>query len=416
MARMIKPLTATEIKNAKPKDKDYKLFDGDGLYLFITKSGSKKWRLKYTFEGKEKTLSFGDIKDIPLSRARELKIEYRQKIKNGINPSEEKQKVKNKIKLNDLKKNHTVKILLTELLNEQLQKQDISEPHHKRTLLSYKNDVFPIYENHNISDIDVDDIKTIISKVSERGAVESSRKLYYALNKAFKILVTRNNSKEENKNYGLKFNPCSQISINELVGQKSTKNYPTITDDKGIKALLLNIDEYMGDFTTKQALRMLPYVFVRPYNIRYAEWSEIDFKLKQWNIPAKKMKTKADLIVPLTDSVIKILNEIKPFSGDGQYIFPSLKNKNSPMSDNTLLGAIRRLGYSKDEFVPHGFRAMFSTIAHEKSKYKHDIIETQLAHSVGSSVSKAYNRAEYLEDRVNLMQWWSNYLDKLKKD
>lgn len=416
MAKKIKPLTATEIKNAKPKEKDYKLFDGDGLYLFITKSGSKKWRLKYTFEGKEKTLSFGDIKDIPLSRARELRVEYRQKIKNGIDPSLEKKKAKQEIKIKNIKKNHSVKILFTELLDEQLHKQEISEPHYKRTLFSYNNDVFPIYKDYNISDIEVDDIKTIISSVSDRGAVESSRKLYYALNKAFKILVTRNNSKDDNKNYGLKFNPCSQISINELVGQKSTKNYPTITDNEGIKALLLNIDEYTGDFTTKQALRMLPYVFVRPYNIRYAEWNEIDFKLKQWNIPANKMKTKSDLIVPLTDSVIKILNEIKPFSFDGKYIFPSLKNKNSPMSDNTLLGAIRRLGYSKEEFVPHGFRAMFSTIAHEKSKFKHDIIETQLAHSVGSSVSKAYNRAEYLEDRVKLMQWYSDYLDNLKKD
>ncbi|WP_304546138.1 tyrosine-type recombinase/integrase [Sulfurimonas microaerophilic] len=417
MARYTKPLTVNEIKNAQPKEKDYKLFDGEGLFLLIKKNGVKTWKLKYTFEGKEKLLVIGNFTDIPLAKARELKSKYRQQIAEGINPSEQRQNKKKAIKEKHIAEEEntrfTFKNLAEQLLLERLTNNDISDVHYKRMLNAFKNDAYPFIENKPIKNVTTNDIKTIITKVAERGANESARKLYYALSKTFKTLITRDNPQNPDYNYQIT-NPPAPLDLESLVGKRTKQNYPTFIKDNDIKALLLNIDEYTGDYTTKQALRMLPYVFVRPYNIRYAEWNEIDLKNKQWTIPGTKMKTKHELIVPLTNSVIKILEEMKPFSGDGQYIFPSLKNKNAPMSDNTLLGAIRRLGYSKDEFVPHGFRAMFSTIAHEKSPFLHDVIETQLAHSVGNSVSKAYNRAKYLEERVKLMQWWSDYLDALK--
>lgn len=417
MARQTKPLTANEIKNAQPKNKDYKLFDGEGLHLLVKKNGAKKWRLKYNFEGKEKLLSFGDYKDIPLSKARELKIKYRQQIAEGIDPSFEKQKKKVAIKEKQIEESEnskfTFKNLSERLLLERLTNNDISDLHYKRMLNSFINDVYPYIGNKPIKDITTYDLKTIIAKVTERGANESARKLYYAISKTFKTLITRDNPQNPEYNYKIT-NPPAQLDLESLIGKKTKNNYPTFTKDNDIKALLLNIDKYTGDYTTKQALRMLPYVFVRPFNIRYAEWKELDLKNKQWKIPAEKMKTKHELIVPLTDSVIEILEEMKPFSGEDKYIFPSLKNQNAPMSDNTLLGAIRRLGYSKGEFVPHGFRAMFSTIAHEKSSFAHEVIETQLAHSIGNSVSKAYNRAKYLEDRIKLMQWWSDYLNTLK--
>ncbi len=160
---------------------------------------------------------------------------------------------------------------------------------------------------------------------------------------------------------------------------------------------------------------MLAYTFVRPANIRLALWSEIDFKNRQWVIPAKKMKTKDEFIVPLSDTLITLLQEVQQYSSGSPYLFPSTKSKTTPLSDGALLGAIRRMGYTKEEFTPHGFRALFSTIAHEKSPFKYDVIETQLAHSVGNSVSQAYNRAKYLDERVELMQWWSDYLDDVRK-
>ncbi|MDQ7068747.1 MAG: site-specific integrase [Sulfurimonas sp.] len=160
---------------------------------------------------------------------------------------------------------------------------------------------------------------------------------------------------------------------------------------------------------------MLAYTFVRPVNIRLALWSEINLKAKQWVIPSKKMKTRDEFIIPLTDTLIKLLKEIKLYAGDSPYLFPSTKSKTTPLSDGALLGAIRRMGYTKEEFTPHGFRAMFSTITHEKSPFKYDVIETQLAHNIGNSVSQAYNRAKYLDERVQLMQWWSDYIDEVQR-
>jgi integrase len=411
------PLTDTKIKSAKPKDKKYKLADGGGLYVEVAKSGSKLWRLKYQFNGKEKLLSLGAYPSITLKRARELREENKTLIAEGINPSELKKEKKEQAKAKEIQKEQDKKFtfenLANDLLLERLESGEISQVHHKRMYNSFINDVYPFIGDKPIKKVTTHDIKAIISNVANRGANESARKLYYAISKTFKTLVTRDNPYNPETNYQIT-NPPADISLDDLIGKKAKRNYPTITDDKGIRELLLAIDTYGGNFTTKQALRMLPYVFVRPFNIRHAEWSEINFKQKQWIIPGKKMKTKRELIIPLTDTVIEILKETKPFTGTGKYIFPSLKGDQA-MSDNTLTSALRRLDYTKEQFVPHGFRAMFSTVAHEKSKFSHEAIETQLAHSVGSSVSQAYNRAIYLDERVQLMQWWSDYLDNLKK-
>ena len=241
--------------------------------------------------------------------------------------------------------------------------------------------------------------------MERRGVHDSVRKLYFSISKTFKWAVSNRIANR---------NPASDIDLGELLGKPQVKNYSTLLKDDEIRGLLLAIDGYQGEYTTKQALKLMSNTAVRTINIRYAEWGEIDFKTKQWNISASKMKTKTDLIVPLSQSAIKILKDMKEYTGNSKYIFPSTKSRTAPMSDNTLLGAIRRLGFTKEEFTPHGFRAMFSSITHEKSKFSHEAIETQLAHSVGTSVSRTYNRAMYLVERVALMQWWSDYLDEVK--
>ena len=404
MARTINPLTDTKIRTAKPKTKDYKLFDGGGLYITITKAGGKIWRLKYYLESKEKLLTIGRYPDITLNEARILKEQYKAEIAKGIDPSKEKQALKQAKEEAKEKAKNTFKKIALERLEKQ--KSTISEGHYKRTINAFKNDCFKYIGDKNIDDVTAKDLIKILQIMNDRGVNDSARKLFYSINKTFKWAVA--NAKAER-------NPAGDILLEEILGKKTQQHYPTITDDIGIKNLLISIKEYQGELSTKYALLMLAYTFVRPSNVRLALWSEIDLNAKQWVIPAKKMKAKDEFIIPLSDTLIELLKEIKLYSEDSPYLFPSTKSKTTPLSNGAFLGAIRRMGYTIEEFTPHGFRAMFSTIAHEKSPFKYDVIETQLAHSVGNAVSQAYNRAKYLNERVELMEWWSNYLDEVQR-
>ena len=412
-------LTDRTIKAAKPKEKDYKLTDGGGLFLLITKNGGKRWRFKYRFDNKEKIYAIGIYPDVSLSDARIIKNDLRSKVAGGVSPTDEKRKAKEEQQKQDdtkmIKKLFTFEKLAGDILEEWLQNGSIGDAHYKRTKLYFVNDAYPIIGDIPIGEITPHNIKSVIERVNKRGRNESARKLFYALSKVFRIFVTRNNPNESSRNYRIDINPCLSIDITDLIGKPTGRHYPTITDDKGIKALLLAIDDYKGDFVTKQALRLMPYTALRSHNIRFAEWSEIDFNEKRWNIPGDKMKTKQDFTIPLTSSMITILEDTKVLTGEDRYIFPSFRDKSRPMSDNTLLGAIRRLGYTKDEFVPHGFRAMFSTVLREKTDFKDELIEFSLAHSIGSKVSQSYNRSKYMDQRRELMQWWSDFLDDTKK-
>lgn len=395
-------LTDTKIKSAKAQDKDYKLFDSGGLFLLVTKSGGKHWKLKYYFNGKEKKLSIGKYPLISLADARKKRDEAKALISDEVDPNQKKKQdiiIKQKEEQEQL---NTFEIIALQRLDKV--KDTISESHYKRTLRGFKNDCFKYIGSKSINEVTADDIIEILQRMEKRGVNDSARKLYFSISKTFKWAVSNRIAKR---------NPANDIDLNELLGKQKVTSYATLTADDDIRGLLASIDGYRGEYTTKQALKFMSYTAVRTINIRHAEWSEIDFKAKQWNIPASKMKTSTDLIVPLTPSATKILQEMQDLTGGGKYIFPSIRSGNRAMSDNTMLGAVRRLGFTKEEFTPHGFRAMFSSIAHEKSSFKHEVIETQLAHSIGNAVSKAYNRALYLDERVELMQWWSDYLDNL---
>lgn len=404
MARTVTPLNATQIKQAKPQTKDYKLSDGGGLYLLVTKAGGKHWKLKYRFNGKEQKLSLGAYPEITLLKARSLRDEHKSTIAHGINPNKEKKEQKAIQQEEEIKATNTFKNIALERLEKQ--RDTYSEAHFNRTLNAFNNDCFQFIGDKNIDEVEASDLIKILQVMADRGVNDSARKLYYAINKTFKWAVANEKAKR---------NPAADILLEEILGKRSKKHYPTITDDQGIKNLLTSINEYQGEPSTRYALLLLAHTFLRPSNVRLALWSEVDFKTKQIVLPAKKMKTRDEFIVPLSGQVLELLKEVQQYSGDSPYLFPSTKSKTTPLSDGALLGAIRRMGYSSDEFTPHGFRAMFSTIAHEKSSFKYDVIETQLAHSVGNSVSQAYNRAKYLDERVELMQWWSDYLDEVKK-
>lgn len=402
MARMTKPLTATEIKTIKSREKDFKLFDGGGLYLLVKRTGGKLWRLKYRFEGKEKVLTLGKYPEVSLADVRKKREDIKAKVASGIDIAANN-KAKKIAVASELKKNkNTFEIIATRYLEK---RNELNEAYKVRLERSFKNDVFKFIGNYAIEEIKPKQIIDIVKRVEERGAVESAHRLFTQISKVFKYAVS---------NQIVERNPCSEMDKNEILKTHIRKNYPTITDPKEIKLLLSAIDEFTGHYTTKMALKLAPYVFVRPFNLRHAEWNEIDLEARLWRIPADKMKTKKEHIIPLTDTTVSIFKEMKDFSKDAKYIFHSLRSTISPMSDATLNNALRRMGYSKEEMVTHSFRAMFSTIAHEKSNFKHEVIETQLAHTVGTDVSRAYNRALYLDERKELMQWWSEYLDDVK--
>lgn len=403
MARVTTALSATEIKNAKAREKNYKLFDGRGLFLLVNKTGSKLWKLKYIFEGKEKLLALGAYPNLSLADARMQRDLYKEQVLRGIDPSAERKAKKEIFKEDIQKKINTVENIADAYFEK---RNELNYAYKVRLERSFKNDVFPFIGKLSIKDVTAKDIIGIVKHVESRGAIESSHRLFTQISKLFKYAVSNQLADR---------NPCNDMDKNEILKAHVKKHYPTITNPKEIKDLLNAIAEYSGDYTTKMALKLAPHVFVRPHNLRFAEWSEIDFENKLWKIKAEKMKTKREHIIPLTDATLEIFKEMHKYSSDAKYIFHSLRSKTQAMSDATLNNALRRLGYSKDELVVHGFRAMFSTIAHEKSSFSHEVIETQLAHSVGSEVSRAYNRALYLHEREDLMHWWSDYLLSLEK-
>jgi integrase len=409
MARQTKPLTAKEIKAAKPKAKKYKLSDGGGLFLQINSNGSKLWRLNYRFNDKLKEYAIGVYPDIQLAKAREIREELRTLVASEIDINELKKQKKALTKKEEVKKQNTFYTISQKWLDSY--KKEISENYHTKLHRSLELYVYPTIKKHAIEDITRIDIINILQSLKDRDLIETGNRIATLINKIFMYAVTYEYAPH---------NIMADIDKKIILGKKIQKNYPTFTKEKDIKGLLLSMDDYTGDYTTKMALKMLPYVFVRSYNIRYCEWSEIDLKNNIWTIPAHKMKTKIEFILPLPQQVISILNEMKDFSGGGKYVFPSFRDKNRPMSDNTLISALRRLGYTKDEIVPHGFRAMFSTLAYEKANdenghnYTGEVIEALLAHKEPNKIKAAYNRSSYIEPMKGLICWYADYLDEVK--
>ena len=401
MPRRAETLSATKVKNAKSKEKDYKMFDGGGLFLLVTVKGSKLWKLKYRINNKEKLLSFGKYPLISLSEARELRDLNKKLIKQGLDPQEYKNAKKQEQKTKQQELNNTFKKIALERLEKS--RSELSEAHYKRTMGGFKNYVFPAIGEKLINEIDAIDIINILRHMVDKKIKNSAQKVYQSINKTFKYAVANGYTSR---------NPASDFDVKEIIGKITQNHYPIITDTKGIRKLLNSINNYGGEFSTKNALIFMAHTFVRPTNIRLALWDEIDLENRQWVIPAHKMKTNNEHIVPLSRQMLELLKEVKKYNGDSMYLFPSEKSPNTPLSDGTFLRAIRKMGYTKEDFTPHGFRGMFSTLANEKSDFPHEVIEIQLAHSVGSRVSQAYNRAQYLDQRVELMQWWSDYLDK----
>lgn len=404
MARITTPLSKKEIDAAKPIEKMYKIFDGGGLYLEVPVKQSKRWRIKYKFDGKEKTLSLGTYSNVSLKSARIKREKIKQLLDEGIDPSQQRKEKKEQVIQAQEESKNTFERSAT-LYIEHL-RPDRQEKYWNSVESAFKRLINPIIGDKNINDVKAKDIIDVLNHIQNRGTIETAHRLFTQISSVFKYAVSHEYAER---------NPCNDMDKNHVLKKVQTQHYATITDNEQIGKLLYDINKYSGAYTVRMALSFAPYVAIRPYNIRFARWKDIDFDANLWRIPKEEMKTKQEHLIPLTESTLKILLEVQNFTGDGEYIFPSDRNPNRPFSDTTLNKALTRMGYDSSKLVTHGFRAMFSTIANEQSNFRSEVIETQLAHKVGTEVSRAYNRAQYLQGRKELIQWWSDYLDDQKQ-
>ena len=389
-------LTNTQLKTLKGKNKLYRVTDYDGLSIEVPIKGKLRWRFRYRFSNKAIQKSFGTYPEVSLKDARVLRDDARILIAKDIDPFPSK-------KIQETKEEKTFKEW-SEYYLEKV-RDDVTGTHVARTLKGFKADVYPYIGDIPMNDIKAKNIIQVVNTMANRGAKESAKKVFSSISRCFQVCMA-------NFPDDIERNPCKDIALRDLLGKHKEVHYPIITSSRELGILLNAISEYQGHTSTRLALLMIAHTFVRPHNIRHAKWEQVNLDTAQWIIPSKEMKTRKELIVPLSTQVIEILKEVQSISSPDSYVFPSPKSKTTPLSDAALVGALRRLGYTKEQIVAHSFRGIFSTLTHEIAQFDHAIIETQLAHSVGSSVSKAYNRAIYLKERTQMMQWYSDLLEK----
>jgi integrase len=389
-------LTDTAIRNAKPKKKQYKLTDGKGMYVLVKQAG-KYFRLDYRFGGKRKTLALGVYPDVTLKEAREKRDEARKLITNGVDPAQMR-------KVTKLMHTEQTANNFEAVAREWFAKRSSNwaESHAKKIIRRFELYLFPWLGSRPITEITPPELLSVLRRIESRGILETTHRVKQTCGQVFRYAIATGKAERD-----------PSVDLRGALAPVKLGRMATITEPKKIGELLRAIDGYEGTAIAKCALRLAPLVFVRPGELRQAEWEEIDLDNTEWRIPAEKMKMKDPHIVPLSKQAVAILNEIHPITGQGRYVFPSVRTNLRPMSNNTILAALRRMGYAKDEMSGHGFRAMASTILHEQG-WPSDIIERQLAHAERNNVKAAYNYAQHLSERRKMMQAWADYLDKLK--
>jgi integrase len=394
-------LTDVAIRNAKPGLKPVKLTDGGGMFLLLTPAGGKLWRLKYRIDGREKLLAIGAYPETSLSDARKRREEARGLIAQGKDPSRAKQrdKVRSRIQATDT---------FTAIAGEYCAKRrrdgekGWSPATAKRSeyLLSLLNSGIGRLA---IAEIEPADVLVAVRKIEAKGNLESARRTLQLASMVFRYAVATAR---------LRSDPTRDLR--GALTAPTVTHYGAITDAKGVGELLRAIDGYEGQGLTKLALQFAPHVFVRPGELRHAEWEEIDLDARVWNIPAGKMKMGKAHHVPLSKQAVAILNQLHAATGPSGYAFPSIRTRTRPMSENTLNAALRRLGYTSGEMTAHGFRAMASTLLNESGKWNPDAIERALAHADTDKVRAAYHRGAHWQERLEMAQWWGDYLDQLR--
>jgi integrase len=398
MPKRIVPLSDVQVKNSKPKDKEYKLMDGYGLFLLVTPSNGKLWRFDYRFENKRKTMAFGAYPSVSLAEARQRREDAKKLLANGLDPSDVKKAQKS---ARDECVANSFEVIAREWHGKFY--HTWSPAYAARILDRLQSDVFPWIGTRPVAEIKAPEVLAVLRRIESRGALETAHKIKFSIGQVLRYAVATGRAERD---------PTGDLK--GALPPNTVKHLAALTDPKDVAVLLRAIDDYQGSFVVKCAMRLAPLVFVRPGELRQAEWSEIDLEKAEWNIPAEKMKINHAHLVPLSRQAVQILEEIKPLTGSGRYIFPSGWSFIRPMSENAVLVALRRMGYGKNEMTGHGFRAMARTILDEVLQVRPDFIEHQLAHAVKDPNGRAYNRTSQLAERRKMMQLWADYLDGLK--
>jgi integrase len=388
------PLTDTAIRSVRPLEKQQKLFDERGLFLLVTPTGSKIWRFKYRFQGKEKLISLGHYPAVSLKDAREKAADARKTLGGGNDPSAERKAAK-------LQLANTFELVAREW--HEKQRAAWTAQYAAKILRYMEKNLFPYIGARPVGAIKPSELLPVMRGMEARGAVALAHVMRGVCSGIFRYAVITGRAERD-----------SAADIRGAITPHVTKNRPAITDPVEVGKLLVAIDKYHGTFVVRNALRLMCLSFCRASEIQRAEWSEFDFEDALWRIPAVKMKMSRDHLVPLSPQAIAVLEEMRPFSSDGQYVFPGRKKGNPLLSINTFTDAIHYMGYSPQEMCAHGFRAMASTLLNERG-YPPDVIERQLAHVPSNRIRAAYNRAEYLPERRKMMDEWAIYLDSLRE-
>lgn len=388
-------ITDTAIRAAKPAEKPYKLSDERGLYLLINVAG-KYWRLDYRFGAKRKTLALGVYPDVSLRLARERRDEARQLLADGVDPGENKKAVK-------AAKQERASNSFEVIAREWFDRMSVRwvDSHGGRIIRRLERDIFPWIGDRPIAELTAPELLSVVRRIEGRGAIETAHRALQNCGQVLRYAVATGRAERD---------PTGDLrgALPPVKG----KHFAAVTDPAQVAKLLRSLDGYKGTLAVSCALRLAPLVFVRPGELRKAEWSDIDLDAAQWRY--RVTKTNSDHVVPLSTQALSILQELHALSGDGRYVFPGARTSARPMSDNAILAAMRRLGIPKEEMSGHGFRAMARTILDEVLGFRPDFIEHQLAHAVRDPNGRAYNRTAHLAERARMMQAWSDYLDKIK--
>jgi integrase len=398
------PLTDTAIRNAKPRitpdgratNKPYKMGDSGGLYLEISPSGGKWWRFKYRFTGKEKRLSVGVYPDVSLKDARKRRDDARKLLADGVDPGEHRKAVKS---ARAQRAANSFEVVAREWFTKY--STNWAPIHADRIIRRLERDVFPWIGGRPVAEITAPELLATVRKIEARGALETAHRALGTCGQVFRYAVATGRAERD---------PSGDLrgALPPFKGE----HFAAVTDPKRVGELLREISGYQGTFTVKCALRLAPLVFVRPGELRRAQWADINLDAAEWRYTATKTDTPH--VVPLAKQAVAVLGELHAVTGHGQYVFPGGRSPKRPMSDNAILAALRRMGIGKDEMSGHGFRAMARTILDEVLGVRPDLIEHQLAHAVRDPNGRAYNRTAHLSERKKMMQTWADYLDGLK--
>ena len=388
------PLTDTALRAIKPTGKTQKLFDGYGLYLIVTPKGSRSWRLKYRFQGKEKLISLGPYPLVSLKEARERATTARKTLEGGTDPSALRKQAKNRTQ-------NTFELVAREW--HEIQSTKWTKNTATAVMQRMKRNFFPFIGAKPIDEVTAPEILALLRKVEARGTISSAHDLKHCCSGVMRYAIATGRAERD-----------PTADLRGALKPNRKKHRPALTAPEAVGNLMHAIYNYQGSFVVRSALQLLAFTFCRSTELRNAEWNEFDFEDKLWRIPAERMKMRRDHLVPLSKQAIAVLEKLRMYSGKGQYVFPSYRSETVPFGKTALQRAVKIMGFERDEMCPHGFRSMASTLLNEQG-YNADWIERQLAHVSNNQVRAAYNRAEYLPERRKMLQEWADYLDKLRK-